>query len=66
MLQSLENDDEIESLKWKYATLSNCYLAIGDVDNAKIYEDKLSSQNPLEWERNSFNNSKQQIQTLKK
>ena len=66
VLQSLENDDEIESLKWKYATLSNCYLAIGDVDNAKIYEDKFSSQNPLEWERNSFNNSKQQIQTLKK
>jgi tetratricopeptide (TPR) repeat protein len=65
VLKSLENT-EPEELKWKYATLSNCYLAIGDVDNATDFNDKFISQNPVAWEIETFEKSKQDIINFKK
>jgi hypothetical protein len=47
--------------KWLYATLSNCYLAIGNHEGAKTYEDKFLSDNPLDWEIETFNKSKTEL-----
>lgn len=62
VLKSLE-ETEPEELKWKYATLSNCYLAMEDIDKAKEFEDKFTSQNPVAWEIETFEKSKQEILT---
>ncbi len=59
-LKSLE-ESEPEELKWKFATLSNCYLAMEDIDNAKEFEKKFTSQNPLAWEIETFEKSKNEI-----
>lgn len=64
-LKSLEESDP-EELKWKYATLSNCYLAIEDIKNAKEFEEKFTSEDPLSWEIETFEKSKQEIINSKK
>ncbi|HBN05942.1 MAG TPA: hypothetical protein DD434_09175 [Bacteroidales bacterium] len=58
--KSLE-EAEPEELKWKYATLSNCYLALDNNDKAKEFEEKFISQNPDSWNIGSFETSKQDI-----
>ncbi|GHT58036.1 hypothetical protein AGMMS50239_01720 [Bacteroidia bacterium] len=65
VLKSLE-EAEPEELKWKYATLSNCYLAIDNTDKATEYETNFKGQNPKEWEIATFENSKQDIINSKK
>jgi hypothetical protein len=60
VLKSLE-EEEPEELKWKYASLSNCYLAINNADKATEYETKFEEQNPDKWEIAIFENSKQDI-----
>lgn len=40
ILKSFE-DQEVEELLWKYASLSNAYLALGDYDDAEKYENYL-------------------------
>lgn len=65
ILKSLE-EVEPEELKWKYATLSNCHLAIDNVDKAAEYETKFKGQNPEEWEIATFEKSKQDIINSKK
>jgi len=65
ILKSLD-ETKPEELKWKYATLSNCYLAMKEFDNAKEFEDKFTSQNPVAWEIETFEKSKQEIIALKK
>jgi len=57
---------EPEELKWKYATLSNCYLAVDNTLKAKEFEDKFKSQNAEIWEIKTFENSKQDIVALNK
>lgn len=69
VLQSLEQD-EIEEIKWKYATLSNSYRALQDIVNADKYEVLFLEENPLKWEIDTFSSSKDDINefldTLKK
>ncbi len=60
VLKSLENSENDE-LKWKYATLSNCYLAIEDKAKSRDYENKFKKQNPEEWEIDTFEKSKKDI-----
>ena len=50
---------EEEELKWKYATLANCYFALGDVEKGQEYEQKFKEQNPDEWEIETFLQNKQ-------
>lgn len=57
ILKSLEQNDP-EELLWKYATLSNAYLACGDMENAAKYEQKFFEQSPVEWQINTFNETK--------
>ncbi len=60
LLKSLA-EEEPEELKWKYASLSNCYLALKDKKLANQYEDLFRGQNPESWEIKTFENSKQDI-----
>lgn len=60
LLNSFE-DEDVEELKWKYATLANCYLSLGKTDEAKKYNVLFLDQNPLEWEVNSYNESREQV-----
>ena len=64
VLKSLE-EAVPEELKWKYATLSNCYLAMEDFNKAKEFEDKFNSQSPVTWEIETYERSKQEIINLK-
>lgn len=57
ILKSLEQDNP-EELLWKYATLSNAYLACGDIENASKYEQKFMGQSPEEWQINTFDETK--------
>ena len=60
ILKSLEQNDP-EELLWKYATLSNAYLAYGDIENASKYEQKFLEQSPEESQIDTFNTTKSAI-----
>ena len=57
ILKSLE-DNEIEELLWKYASLSNAYLALDDHTNAKKYEKLFYDQQPQQWQKETFEKTK--------
>ena len=57
ILKSLEQDNP-EELLWKYATLSNAYLACGNIENASKYEQQFMEQSPNDWQVNTFNETK--------
>ena len=47
--------------KWEAATLSNCYLHLGDRTNAAKYEKKFLESGPGKWEQETFKNTKDLI-----
>lgn len=47
--------------KWIFATLSNCYLAVGDMEKATKFENLFKSEEPDKWEMETFEDSKNQI-----
>lgn len=57
ILKSFEEQD-VEELLWKYASLSNAYLALGDYANANKYEQLFNEQHPLQWQINTFEKTK--------
>ena len=65
ILPTLE-EEEPEELKWKYATLANCYFALGDVEKEQEYEKKFKEQNPEGWESETYLENKQRIINCKK
>lgn len=56
--KSLE-EVEPEDIMWKYATLSNSYLALKKFEEAKIYEKLFKEQNPSQWQIETFESTKQ-------
>lgn len=58
--KSLE-ESEPEELKWKFATLSNCYLVLNDSINAVKYENLFLGEKPVKWEIDTFNKTKEHI-----
>lgn len=56
ILKSFE-EEEIEETKWKYATLSNCYLSLGETGMYEKYEALFLAQEPLKWEVDTYNKS---------
>lgn len=56
--KSLEEDDAEEVL-WKYATLSNSFLALKNNEEAKKYENLFLQENPAQWQIDTFNKTKQ-------
>lgn len=63
ILKSLE-DKEVEELFWKYASLSNAYLALDDHTNAEKYEKLFYDQQPQQWEKKTFEKTKETILNL--
>lgn len=52
-------EDEPEEVMWKYATLSNSYLALKQYKDAKKYEELFRNQQPLPWQIETFEKTKQ-------
>lgn len=65
ILPTLE-EQEPEELKWKYATLANCYLSLNNSEKQIEFEEKFNLQNPVTWELKTYNDSKQKINNLRK
>lgn len=65
VLKSFENAEKDE-LKWKFATLSNCYLAIDNKEKSYEYDKNFKSQNPASWEIETFDISRKEIINSKK
>ncbi|WP_214226182.1 tetratricopeptide repeat-containing protein [Pedobacter sp. B4-66] len=57
-------EEELEEVKWRSATLSNCYLALGDLSKANEYEQKFINENPLNWEIKTFESTKKELMEL--
>lgn len=57
--------EKLQDKKWIYATLSNCYLAIGNDTKSKIYEDLFKKETKIDWELKTFTKSAEQIIKLK-
>lgn len=60
ILLTLE-EEEPEELKWKYATLANCYFALKDIEKGQEYEQMFKEQNPDEWEMTTYLQNKHHI-----
>lgn len=58
ILPTLE-EEEPEEVKWKYATLANCYFALKDTEKGQEYEQKFKEQNPKDWEIETYLKNKQ-------
>ena len=58
ILKSLE-EIEPEEIMWKYATLSNSYLALKQPNEAKKYEKLFMEQNPSQWQIDTFEKTKE-------
>lgn len=58
ILKSLD-EAEPEEKMWKYATLSNSYLALKQPDDADKYEKAFREQNPSQWQIDTFEKTKQ-------
>lgn len=56
--RSLE-ETEPEEIMWKYATLSNSYLALKQFENAEKYEKLFREQKPSQWQIDTFEKTKQ-------
>ncbi len=52
--------------KWIYATMSNCFLALENNEKAQEFEKLFQTEEPLDWELQTFSESKNQINNLKK
>ena len=52
-------EEEPEEVKWKYATLANCYFALKDTEKGQEYEQKFKEQNPEDWEIETYLKNKQ-------
>ena len=60
ILPTLE-EEEPEEVKWKYATLANCYCALKDTEKEQKYEQLFKDQNPDEWEMTTYLQNKHHI-----
>lgn len=59
-------DDQFEDRSdqmWIYATLSNCFLALGDQKKALDYERKFLELSDIEWQVETFKDGKKRVQS---
>lgn len=67
IVEELMDDEDFEirsDVKWIYATLSNCYFAIGNEEKHIHYENLFMGQKPLDWEIQTYNDSLEHLKTL--
>jgi tetratricopeptide (TPR) repeat protein len=62
-----DEDFELRSdLMWIYATLSNCYFGIGELELYKQFENKFKKMNPLDWQKETYEKSLKNLKNLLK
>jgi len=67
IIEKLEEDDDFlirSDLKWIYATLSNCYLALGNKEFHEKYEGLFFISSPVHWEVETYKSSKHHLLAL--
>lgn len=67
IISTLEIDDDFlirSDLKWIYATLANCHLALNNLDDFEKNEALFMAKSPVDWEIETYNNSKTHIINL--
>ncbi|TSJ39076.1 TRAFs-binding domain-containing protein [Fluviicola chungangensis] len=67
IIEKLKEDEDFykrTDLKWITATLSNCYYAIGNVEEHKIYDEQFLKLKPLDWEIETYQDSLNHIKGL--
>jgi hypothetical protein len=52
--------EERSDLRWVYATLANCTLALGDAEATKVYEAQFRDRALADWEVDTFESGKAQ------
>lgn len=57
IMNTLEGEEH-EEIMWKYATLSNSYLGLGQVEDANTYESLFRKENPSELQIKTFESTK--------
>ena len=62
ILETLK-EQEPEELLWKYASLSNAYLALKEYAEAEKYEKLFNEQQPQRWQKDTFEETKLIIQS---
>jgi len=68
IIEKLKDDDDFairSDIKWIYATLSHCYFAVDDVEKYYTFTEKFYSLDPLDWERNTFEESLSHLNSIK-
>jgi len=46
---------------WMYASLSNCYLSLGDERNADKFKEKFFEEGPLDWQISTFEKNRNEL-----
>lgn len=60
-----DEDFELRSDKiWIYATLSNCYFGLNELETHKEYKTKFHELNPVEWQIETFDDSLKKLSEL--
>lgn len=68
IIKKLEENDDFairSDIKWIYATLSHCYFAGNEFEQSKLFSQKFSELNPLDWERKTFEESLTYLSLIK-
>lgn len=61
VIQKSLDEGNPEELKWKYATLSNSYLALNNDVESVRYEKLFKEQSPSQWEIDTFEKTRKSI-----
>jgi tetratricopeptide (TPR) repeat protein len=67
IIENLKQDEDFlirSDLKWIYASLSNCYLALGRKEQHQEFEELFYSCSPDKWEIDTYNSSRDQLSKL--
>jgi tetratricopeptide (TPR) repeat protein len=67
IIEKLKDDEDFEirsDLKWIYASLANCHLALDNIDLFEKFKSLFENCNPETWELETFQESVKHINTL--
>lgn len=67
LLPALESPDFLErsDRRWVYATLANCYFALGNNAQAEVYENHFMGALGAEWEVETYRTGKDQVLSIR-
>lgn len=57
----LESQEKRVDQIWMYASLSNCFLSLGDEKNADKFKEKFFAEKPLDWQILTFEKNRKEL-----